>query len=418
MHEIERHALGDDEVGEVVDAVDDEEEREERATEEERRDQLADDVAVDARGPLATSSRLLYHRPVSRKLCPGARSSRWPGSPASPPPSVAADPSDRLDRFRELAASRLGLAQILDAEPSSRRLSRDLRAARRRDRREPRLRGSVRLARLPAGSARRVRRRLGRRHPAPGRGPAGCSSAPSCSTSARPPTASACTARLPPAAGPADGAVPRGAPEPCTLLPGARRDGAASSWPGRGRRPGGGRGRCASTCCVATATACGWPGRPADLFADGPAGPELERARRRPARPLRAAVSRAGRRAATARPSRRTSIGSAPGGAVVPESPARSTTPGTVSLHAAVEPPAVGARRGRRGDAERARAGPRPSAAGCRPALAFDPACDARETAGGDAVSVAAAADRHPWTLTFRRPGGRWRLTAAGPVLQ
>lgn len=50
--------------------------------------------------------------------------------------------------------------------------------------------------------------------------------------------------------------------------------------------------------------------------------------------------------------------------------------------------------------------------------LAFDPACDARETAGGDAVSVAAAADRHPWTLTFRRPGGRWRLTAAGPVLQ
>ena len=50
--------------------------------------------------------------------------------------------------------------------------------------------------------------------------------------------------------------------------------------------------------------------------------------------------------------------------------------------------------------------------------LAFDPACDAREGAGGDGVSVAAAADRHPWTLTFRRPGGRWRLTAAGPVLQ
>jgi len=50
--------------------------------------------------------------------------------------------------------------------------------------------------------------------------------------------------------------------------------------------------------------------------------------------------------------------------------------------------------------------------------LAFDPACDARESAGGDSVSVAAAADRHPWTLTFRRPGGRWRLTAAGPVLQ
>jgi hypothetical protein len=50
--------------------------------------------------------------------------------------------------------------------------------------------------------------------------------------------------------------------------------------------------------------------------------------------------------------------------------------------------------------------------------LAFEPACDAREGAGGDTVSVAAAADRRPWTLTFRRPGGRWRLTAARPVLQ
>jgi hypothetical protein len=50
--------------------------------------------------------------------------------------------------------------------------------------------------------------------------------------------------------------------------------------------------------------------------------------------------------------------------------------------------------------------------------LAFEPLCDAREGAGSDAVSVAAAADRRPWTLTFRRPGGRWRLTAARPVLQ
>jgi hypothetical protein len=51
--------------------------------------------------------------------------------------------------------------------------------------------------------------------------------------------------------------------------------------------------------------------------------------------------------------------------------------------------------------------------------LAPEPACDAREGgAAGDAVSVAAAADRRPWTLTFRRPGGRWRLTAARPVLQ
>jgi len=50
--------------------------------------------------------------------------------------------------------------------------------------------------------------------------------------------------------------------------------------------------------------------------------------------------------------------------------------------------------------------------------LAFEPACDAREGGTGDAVSVAAAAERRPWTLTFRRPGGRWRLTAARPVLQ
>ena len=59
-----------------------------------------------------------------------------------------------------------------------------------------------------------------------------------------------------------------------------------------------------------------------------------------------------------------------------------------------------------------------PPRAGCRPACAPTPPATRRETAGGEAVSVAAAADRQPWTLTFRRPGGRWRLTAAGPVLQ
>jgi hypothetical protein len=32
---------------------------------------------------------------------------------------TAADRSDRLDRFRELATSRLGLAQVLDADPST-----------------------------------------------------------------------------------------------------------------------------------------------------------------------------------------------------------------------------------------------------------------------------------------------------------
>jgi hypothetical protein len=51
-------------------------------------------------------------------------------------------------------------------------------------------------------------------------------------------------------------------------------------------------------------------------------------------------------------------------------------------------------------------------------ALRPEPSCDAREGAGGDAVSVAAAADRQPWTLTFRRQGARWRLTGATRVLQ
>lgn len=44
-----------------------------------------------------------------------------------------------------------------------------------------------------------------------------------------------------------------------------------------------------------------------------------------------------------------------------------------------------------------------------------EPACDARD---GGAVSVAAAADRAPWTLTFRRLAAGWRLTGATRVLQ
>jgi hypothetical protein len=47
-----------------------------------------------------------------------------------------------------------------------------------------------------------------------------------------------------------------------------------------------------------------------------------------------------------------------------------------------------------------------------------EPTCEAREGAGGEAVTVAAAADRQPWTLTFRRQGVRWRLTGAVRVLQ
>jgi hypothetical protein len=50
-------------------------------------------------------------------------------------------------------------------------------------------------------------------------------------------------------------------------------------------------------------------------------------------------------------------------------------------------------------------------------ALRDEPACDGREAATGD-VRVAAEAEGQPWTLTFRRQGGRWRLMAASRVLQ
>ena len=51
-------------------------------------------------------------------------------------------------------------------------------------------------------------------------------------------------------------------------------------------------------------------------------------------------------------------------------------------------------------------------------ALVFEPACDATD-GGRETVSIAATtADRRPWSLTFRRAGGRWRLAAAAPVLQ
>ena len=49
--------------------------------------------------------------------------------------------------------------------------------------------------------------------------------------------------------------------------------------------------------------------------------------------------------------------------------------------------------------------------------LRAEPACDLRESA--DAVSVAAIAEgQRPWALTFRRLASGWRLTGASPVLQ
>lgn len=50
--------------------------------------------------------------------------------------------------------------------------------------------------------------------------------------------------------------------------------------------------------------------------------------------------------------------------------------------------------------------------------LAREPACDAPDAPDPAAVSVAAVAAERPWALTFRRSGGQWRLTAATPVLQ
>jgi hypothetical protein len=48
-----------------------------------------------------------------------------------------------------------------------------------------------------------------------------------------------------------------------------------------------------------------------------------------------------------------------------------------------------------------------------------EPACDATDTARGTVdVAVAAAGERRPWTLTFRRAGPTWRLAAVTPVLE
>lgn len=53
------------------------------------------------------------------------------------------------------------------------------------------------------------------------------------------------------------------------------------------------------------------------------------------------------------------------------------------------------------------------------PVLSREPACDAPEGPGRDAVSVAAiSAEGAPWSVSFRRAGGRWRVTGAAPVLQ
>jgi len=51
--------------------------------------------------------------------------------------------------------------------------------------------------------------------------------------------------------------------------------------------------------------------------------------------------------------------------------------------------------------------------------LALEPACDATEGTPPATLSLAAAVgpERRPWTLTFRRAGAAWRLVAAAPVI-
>lgn len=46
-----------------------------------------------------------------------------------------------------------------------------------------------------------------------------------------------------------------------------------------------------------------------------------------------------------------------------------------------------------------------------------EPACDATDGANPEKVSVAATGEREPWQLTFSRTGARWRLSAAAPVI-
>ena len=50
------------------------------------------------------------------------------------------------------------------------------------------------------------------------------------------------------------------------------------------------------------------------------------------------------------------------------------------------------------------------------PALSADPACDAADGARGSVSIAATGPERRPWSLTFRRAGPRWRLTGANVV--
>lgn len=69
--EVERDALGDDEIGQVVEAVDEEKEGEERDPERERRDQLAEDVAVEDRRQSHRHGSVVAEGAAPRPWCVG-----------------------------------------------------------------------------------------------------------------------------------------------------------------------------------------------------------------------------------------------------------------------------------------------------------------------------------------------------------
>src|SRR5687768_12126586 len=118
---MEGHALGNDQIGEVVDAVDDEEEREEGAAEAERRQQLTKQIAVEHRhGWQLHFDERTIRRVRSLALALLLALGFWGWLTALPVTPVharaRAGASDRLERFRELATSRLGAEQLLDSE--------------------------------------------------------------------------------------------------------------------------------------------------------------------------------------------------------------------------------------------------------------------------------------------------------------
>ena len=325
-HEVERHALGDDEVGEVVDAIDDEEEREEGAAEAERRDELADDVAVEDRHRWRPS-RVCCTIAAWRANRAGAASSPSPSSLARRPAALAAGRAPTASTASATSPPAVSASpQLVDAEPPA-EAYREIYALLDEEIVESLASGGV------FASLEFLQDRLDAFGEAWGGATsaliarsAGCSSAPSSSATARPATACASTAAAR-RGGAADHDVPRGPPRACTRCR-AAADGAQFlvAWEGapsgRGTRPlrvelvrahGGRRAR-----RVVHGAAC----FPTD------SARARTRARRRPARPLRAALprldaglrrtDRAGGRLPARAPARRSSRASA----------ARSTTPG------------------------------------------------------------------------------------------